>query len=203
MIDKTADARAGVLSEIKDRWSPRAFSDKPVSNEKLLNIFDAARWAASSRNEQPWRWMIARPGDSHYNAMFEVLDKWNKNWAKTAPVLAAAFVSKKFERNGKPNATAPHDLGLAMGNLSIQATYEGLHLHMMAGFDGEQLLAKFDIDDEKFDAVCMFAIGYQDFDRISELDEKYHESEKKKRSRKSLTDLISGSTFGEAPDWVK
>ncbi|MEP1890864.1 MAG: nitroreductase family protein, partial [Cyclobacteriaceae bacterium] len=124
-IDKSASTDKHLLPSITNRWSPRSFSDKPVSEETLQTLFEAARWAASSMNEQPWRFVYAHKGESEYEAIAKALYDGNK-WAEQAPVLIIAAAKQTFSRNGKTNGSALYDLGLAVGNLSIQATEEGL-----------------------------------------------------------------------------
>src|SRR5262245_62747639 len=119
---------------IAGRWSPYAFSDRPVSADDLRSLFEAARWAASSYNEQPWRYIVATKADlAEFERLLSCLVEGNQAWAKAAPVLAIGCTSLNFERNGKPNAAAVHDLGLASGNLCLEATARGLFVHQMIG----------------------------------------------------------------------
>src|SRR5438270_3416151 len=119
---------------IRNRWSPRAFSDKPVEPAVLASLFEAARWAASSYNEQPWTYFVAtREQPADFERLLSCLIEANQAWAKAAPVLALGVVRLTFARNGKENAVAVHDLGLASGNLSTEATARGLSVHQMAG----------------------------------------------------------------------
>lgn len=200
---KEASTRLKMLPEISKRWSPRAFSDIKIEEEKLLRSFEAARWAPSSRNEQPWRFIVAQKGDEHYDKLFDCLDEGNKKWAFTAPVLGACLAKKLFDYKDKPNAYHAHDLGLAMGNFLAQATSDGLYVHQMAGIEPEKILKNFNVDGEKYAPMTMFAMGYRDEHRIKELSEKDQESEYALRKRKKLSELISGARFGEAPDWLE
>lgn len=200
---KSALSDHPIIPEIANRWSPRAFNKKMVEQEKLLRLLEALRWGASSRNEQPWRMIIARQGEPHYDKLFEALDDGNKEWAFTAPVLGATLAARHFARNGRENNLHRHDLGLAMGGLLAQATHEGLHVHQMAGFDPEVVYRNFEVDKSAYDAVAMFVIGYQDEQRLDELPEKHREPELKPRTRKALKELVFGNTFGENPDWIK
>jgi len=203
MAEKKANTNYPIIDELSQRWSPRAFSNQAVEDEKLLRIFEAVRWAPSSRNEQPWRFLVARKGDEHYDQLFEGLNEFNQKWAWTAPVIGASLAKVKMAHKGKEIADRIHDVGLAMGSFLAQATHEGLHVHQMAGIHPDKILENFDIDGEEYEVVAMFVLGYQDFERLSELDEEYYESEKKPRERKPLAELISGNNFGKAPDWVK
>ncbi len=147
---------------IAKRWSPYAFSEQPVSNEDLLSLFEAARWAASSYNEQPWRFLVAtkeRPGE--FEAMLSCLVDGNQAWAQHAPVLALGVVSRRFERNGKPNPAAHHDLGLASASLTFEATRRGLSVHQMIGILPDRARELFEIP-AGFDPFTGLAIGYSD-----------------------------------------
>ncbi len=200
--EKKAQADFKLMPEIADRWSPRAFADKPVENKKLLRVLEAARWAPSSRNEQPWRFIIAQKGDAHYDRLFEGLDEGNRKWAWTAPVIAATLGKRKFDYKDRENHFHMHDLGLAMGNLLAQATHEGLYVHQMAGIIPENIISNFNINESEYGVSAMFVMGYQDEARLDELDEKYSQSERRTRQRKSLKEIVFGARFGESPDWL-
>ena len=116
---KHAPAVPGVEDLFLRRWSPRAFADKEVSTDDLKKIFEAARWAASSYNEQPWRFFLGRRGDATYQKIFDALVEFNQGWAKSAPVLILSVASNKFAQNGKPNQYSIHDTGTATGYLSL------------------------------------------------------------------------------------
>lgn len=156
---KHAPAVPGVEDIILSRWSPRAFADRSVSAEDLKKIFEASRWAASSYNEQPWRFLVGRKGDGTYNKIFDALVEFNQSWAKTAPVLILSVARSNFEKNGNPNYHALHDTGAATAYLALQATALGLHTHSMAGFDHEKMRNGLAIPaDYKLGAVT--ALGY-------------------------------------------
>jgi nitroreductase len=133
-----------------------------VENEKLLSLFEAARWSPSSRNEQPWRFVLGlkHRGDS-YGRLFESLTEANKSWAHQAPVLVAVVAKLTFERDGSYNRSALLDVGGAIANLTVQAVSVGLQVHQMAGFDRESVRKTCGIPDG-FDPVVMLAIGYAD-----------------------------------------
>src|SRR5262249_49427539 len=119
---------------IAARWSPYAFSNRPVSRQDLLSLFEAARWAASSYNEQPWTYIVATEDDAEgFATLLSCLVEGNQTWAKAAPVLALGCTSLTFTRNGKPNAAAEHDLGLASGSFALEAAARGLCVHQMIG----------------------------------------------------------------------
>jgi len=130
---------------IKNRWSPRSFDTRPVEEEKLMSVLEAARLAPSCFNEQPWRFLVAQKSTTP--ELFEEMGNWlmpaNQIWALKAPVFILAIAKKDFSANGKPNKHAFYDLGLAVGNLSAQATDLGLSLHQMAGFSAEKAELRF------------------------------------------------------------
>ena len=124
---KTASADSPIHEVLAERWSPYAFRDKPVSQDELRSLFEAARWAPSSYNEQPWRYVVATRDDrAQFERLLSCLVEGNQAWAKHVPVLALGIVSLKFAKNGKDNRAAVHDLGLAAGNLVVEATARGL-----------------------------------------------------------------------------
>src|SRR5205085_4257512 len=117
---------------IAQRWSPYAFSDRPVSGDDLRSLFEAARWAASSYNEQPWRYIVAtKANPQEFERLLSCLVEGNQVWAKAAPVLALGCTSLNFALNNKPNAAAVHDLGLGSATLTLEATARGLYVHQM------------------------------------------------------------------------
>lgn len=140
-----------------NRWSPRAFSPEPIDDETLMRIFEHARWAASSFNEQPWRFVIARSEEDRARFL-SFLAPANQEWAKTAPVLVLIVSKKNFSHNGKPNRVYQFDAGTASGYMSLGATLNGLYAHGMAGFDPEMSRAVFGIP-EDFEPIAAFAIG--------------------------------------------
>ncbi len=173
---------------LQKRWSPRSFSDKPIKHEYLLSLFEAARWAASAMNEQPWRFIYADKSDKDkYNKLFNCLVDANKLWAGTAPVLVISFIKTHFEKNNEKNKWAMHDLGLAIGNLTIQASSLGLYVHNMAGFSIEIVKKEFDIPDG-LEPITMIAIGYLGNPDL--LSEKLKEREIAIQQRKPLNELF-------------
>jgi nitroreductase len=156
---KHGPAETGVNELILKRWSPRSFADKPVSPADLVKIFTAAAWAASSSNEQPWRFLVGRKRDPTYEQIFSALVPGNQAWAGSAPVLILSAARKTFTHSGKPNGFALHDTGAASATLSLQATALGLHTHGMAGLDREKARAIFQIPDD-FEVGAAWALGY-------------------------------------------
>lgn len=200
---KKAETAHEILPVLAERWSPRAFSEKEVEVEKLLRIFEAARWAPSSSNEQPWRFLLARKGEEHYDRLMEGVNASNQKWAWTAPVLGFTVAQKKFARNGRENKHRRHDIGLAMGNILVQAMKEGLYVHQMAGIEPQRIMDNFRLDPNEHDVVTAFVIGYFDPSRLEDMDERYGESERAPRSRKKLEDIVFGNEFGKKASWIK
>lgn len=157
---KHAPVVEGVIPTIFKRWSPRSFSDKPVDKALLEKAFEAARWAASSYNEQPWRYIVGFKGDETYDKIYSTLIGFNQSWAKTAPVLIVGFASTKFAHNGTENRFALHDLGAASAYLTLQAAELGLYTHSMAGFDGAAAAKALNVP-EDFTPGAVIALGYQ------------------------------------------
>ena len=162
MIDgsdaRQAQAQNPVDELFLDRWSPRALSGEPVTDEELSTLFEAARWAPSSYNNQPWRILYARRDTEHWGVFFDLLVEGNRNWVKDAAVILL-FVSKEtFDFNGKPYPTHSFDTGAAWENLALQATMLGLVTHGMQGFDYERARAELNIP-EGFRVEAMAAVG--------------------------------------------
>jgi len=157
---KQAPAVEGVLPVFLSRWSPRSFSDREVTPSDLAKIFAAARWAASSFNEQPWRFLVGVRNSGTYNKIFSTLVGFNQGWAGKAPVLILGAASTKFTHNGSPNAHALYDLGAAASCLQLQATALGLSTHQMAGYDQAAARTALAIPDD-FLLGAVIALGYQ------------------------------------------
>ena len=136
MNDKLADTQYAIEESVRKRWSPLAFSDRLVQIEKLLSVLEAARWAASSYNQQTWSFIIATKENSvEFERLLSILAEGNQEWARNAPVLMLSVAKLHFERNGKENRHAFHDVGASSANLAIQAAAIDLYVHQMAGFD--------------------------------------------------------------------
>lgn len=172
------------------RWSPYAFDPKKtVDSATLHSLFEAARWAMSSYNAQPWRYIVGNRAtdESVWNQVHDVLVEGNKPWTTNAPVLALGLAVRDFEHNGQPNKAALHDLGAASASLTFEATSHGLVVHQMIGIDPDKARSVFGIDDS-MDAVTALAIGYAG--DASAVDEKYAKRDQKKRERKPLSEII-------------
>ena len=153
-----------VIDIIKDRFSPYEFSDKSIQQEDLNTLFEAAGKAASAFNEQPWRFIYAlRENEEAFKAIHECLVEGNKGWTANVPVLMITVVSNKFAKNGSENTVSKHDLGLAVGNLTVQAQAMGIYLHQMAGIIPQNAIDKLNIP-EGFEPVTAIALGYYEGD---------------------------------------
>ncbi len=184
---KRAHTDLPVHDLILSRWSPRSFGEKPVSAADLSTLFTAASWAASSYNEQPWRFLVGRKGDETYRKIFDSLAPMNQAWAKSAPVLYASFGKKTFSHNGAPDAYGLHDAGAASATLALQATALGLHVHGMGGFDRDTLRAFFGVPSD-FDPGAVWALGYAgDPENVPD---NFKQSEKDPRKRKPLEEIV-------------
>lgn len=190
---KKAKTEYDIHDLIKNRWSPRAFADKAVEKDQLLKLFDAARWAASSFNEQPWRFIVGIKGEESYLKVRETLVEFNRDWSATAPVLLLAIGKKTFSKNGKPNKHSFYDTGQAMANFALQATADGLHIHQMAGFSAHKAIELFNIPDD-FEPIAACALGYKG--DPDQLDEKNKKSELSERSRKPLEEIVFEEEWG-------
>lgn len=193
--EKLADTLPAVHELIRARWSPRAFSSREVSTGDLKTILEAARWAASSYNEQPWRFLVARKSDpAAYQKFLNLLVPANQAWAKTAPVLLIMVAKRTFSHTGSPNLYAVHDTGQALANLFLQATALGLHAHGMAGYDRERARKELGIPDD-YDFGAAVALGY--LGSPDDLPEQHRKSELAKRTRKPLNEIVFGANWGE------
>ncbi|MFQ5747581.1 MAG: nitroreductase family protein [Gemmatimonadota bacterium] len=145
---------------IAARWSPYAFDGRLVSGGDLASLFEAARWAASSYNEQPWRYILATRDDVEgFQRMLSCLVEGNREWARNAAAVALGVVSLRFARNDKPNRAAHHDLGLASAGLTLEATARGLHVHQMVGILPDRAREVYGIP-EGFEPLTALAVGY-------------------------------------------
>jgi nitroreductase len=179
---------------IRNRWSPRSFSDKPVEPAVLASLFEAARWAASSYNDQPWAYLVATKDDpENFRKMLEVLVEFNAKWAKNAPVLAISIARRNFGHNGTPNPVAVHDVGAANAQLTAEATSRGLLVHQMAGFSHDKARKTFGIPDG-WDPVSAIAIGYPGDPQT--LPEDFRKSESAPRTRKPIREFVMSGSWG-------
>jgi nitroreductase len=192
---KEADTRYPIHDVLAQRWSPYAFADRPVSDADLQSIFEAARWAASSYNEQPWRWIVAtKANPAEYARVLSCLVESNQAWAKHVPVLGLGVASLNFERNGKENPAAIHDLGIAAANIMHEATVRGLRAHFMIGILPERVRELYGVPDG-FMPLTGFAMGYPG--DIETLPEALRQRDEAKRTRKPLAETVFTGAWGK------
>lgn len=192
---KNAATDHPILKILAERWSPYGFEDRPVSEADLRSLFEAARWAASSYNEQPWNYLVATTANPpEFARLLSCLVEANQAWAKTAPVLVLSVVSLQFAKNKQDNRAAVHDLGLAAGNLVMEATARGLSVHQMIGILPDKAREVYHIP-EHFEAWTAMAIGYAaDPARMSEA---LKERDLTPRQRKRLSKFVFTGQWGQ------
>jgi len=199
-MQKPAPSDFPVHELIRERWSPRAFADKPVSPEILRSLFEAARWAPSSNNEQPWAYIVATKDDTaSFEKVLATLVEFNASWAKNAPVLAIAVAKLAFSKNRAPNRTAQYDTGAASALLSVEATAHGLAVHQMGGFDPEKARQTFAIPAE-WQAVAALAIGYPG--NPETLPQSLKDRELAPRTRKPISEFVMTGSWGHTAPFV-
>lgn len=192
-----------VLDAIANRWSPYRFEPRELEDEKLRLCLEAARWAASSFNDQPWSWLIARRQDREsFERMISCLMEGNRPWAQNAGVLMLSACRTSFEHNGKPNRMALHDLGQAAAHMALQATALGLQVHQMAGVNRSVVRQQFQIP-EGFEPQTAIAIGYPDRSQpVNQQDREWSERESGSRRRKDLSEFSFAGTWGSPADFL-
>jgi nitroreductase len=185
---------------VRNRWSPRAFADKPVAPEILRCLFEAARWAPSSSNEQPWAYLVATKDDpANFAKMLSVLVEFNAGWAKHAALIALSVAHLKALKGDAPNHLALHDVGSASAQLTFEAVSHGLLVHQMAGFDAAKARQVFGIPHD-WAPVAAMAIGYPGDPQS--LPEKLREREVAPRIRKPLTEFVMTGGWGHTASFV-
>jgi nitroreductase len=199
-MHKPAPSDFPVHQLILDRWSPRAFSDKPVPPDVLGSLFEAARWAPSSSNEQPWAYIVATRDDhENFARMLSVLVEFNAGWARNALVLALAVAELTFAKNNAPNRNAQYDTGAATALLSVEATARGLSVHQMAGFDPARAREVFAIP-SNWEAIAAIAIGYPG--DPNSLPQPLKDRELAPRTRKPLSEFVMSGHWGHTASFV-
>lgn len=181
-----------IATLLLDRWSPRAMSGEPIETSELLRLFEAARWAPSSFNAQPWRALYARRDTEHWALFLGLLVDANREWAERAAVLVVFISRKNFEHNGKPSITHRYDCGAAWQNFALQGFHQGLVIHGMQGFDYDRARAELRIPDD-FQVEAMAAVG-QPGDPET-LPEKLRPKESP-NDRRKVTETICEGPFG-------
>jgi nitroreductase len=189
-----------VQNVVAARWSPYAFADRRVSKEDLQSLFEAARWAPSSYNEQPWTYIVATKDEAaEFARLLSCLVEGNQAWAKLAPVLAVGCTSLNFTRNEQPNAAALHDLGLASGNLVLEAAARGLAVHQMIGILPDRVRELYQVP-AGVQPLTGLAIGYAG--DTAALPENIRARDAARRPRKALSTFVFGGKWGTAAPLV-
>ncbi len=193
-MEKPADVQYPIHDLIKRRWSPRAFSDRSIKPETLQSLLEAARWAPSSNNEQPWSFIVAAKDDpDEFGRLLSCLVEGNSLWAQHAPVLMVSVARLSFEDDGQPNRHAFHDVGQAVANLIVQATALGLMVHQMAGFHPDKVRELYSVPKE-FEPVAAMALGYPGDPQS--LSDKLKKRELAPRERKPITEFVFTGRWG-------
>ncbi len=195
MTEKKASTDYPIHELLAERWSPYGFEDRAVAQADLRSLFEAARWAASSYNEQPWSYLVAtRENPVEFARLLSCLVEGNQAWAKSATVLALGVVSLRFSRNNKENRAAVHDLGLAAGNLLVEATARGLCVHQMIGILPANAREVYQIP-EHSEAWTAIAIGYKG--DPAKLPDALKERDLAPRQRKPLSQFVFSGKWGD------
>jgi nitroreductase len=186
---------------ITKRWSPYSFASRSVPNEDLCSLFEAARWAPSSYNEQPWNYIVAKKENpEEFQRLLSCLVEGNQGWAKAAPVLALGIAKLRFARDNQPNRAAIHDLGLAAGNLVVEATARGLSVHQMIGILPDKAREIYAIP-EGYEPLTGIAIGYAGDPKA--LPEGLRDRDLTRRPRKPLKEFVFSQTWGNVSEIIK
>jgi len=183
---------------IASRWSPRAYDSRPLEMEKLQRIFEAARWAASSNNLQPWYFLLGFKGDDVYQKIFGTLVEFNQLWVVNAPVLAVA-IAKTTNARGDQNKSYAYDLGQAVATLSLQAMAEGVYAHQMGGLDASAAELALDIPAD-YKVLVAFTLGYPGDAEILPLN--LQKLEMSPRTRRSVGESVFTGSFGHKADFL-
>ena len=195
-----AETDVPIHENLTKRWSPYAMAGGPVDPAELAALFEAARWTPSSMNEQPWAFFVALQGTEAFERAVECLVEGNQPWARQVPVLVFAAYKKAFDRNGKPNVTAPYDLGAAAANLTFEATARGLYVHQMGGVLPEKIRETFEVPETH---VPLTAIAIGRLGEGDEIPESVLARDDKRRGRRSTTEFVFGGPWGSPAPWTE
>ena len=190
-INNTRKAGYPIDPIFLNRWSPRAMSAESLTDDELMPLFEAARWAPSSFNAQQRRFLYAKRATQNWDVFFDLLSEGNKVWAKNAAVLVVVISRKNFEHNEKPSRTNMYDTGAAWENLALQGSLKGLVVHGMQGFDYEKARTALNIPDH-YEVCAMIAIGKKG--RKEELPENLQKREEP-NSRRPLEEIVREGVF--------
>ena len=191
-MQASSEFESDVLDLIKSRRSRRAFSERAIEPEKIKSLFEAARWAPSSLNEQPWIYIYATKGQELWERIFNSLNEGNRIWAKDAQLLIVSFCKKNFSRNGAPNGAAKYDVGAANAFLSLQATHLGLNTHQMGGFDHQLLRKNLNVPGD-FEEGVIIAVGYSG--EVEQLPSHLQQRETSPRMRNIQDEFVMNRSF--------
>jgi len=183
---KPAVTKNNVQQLLRKRWSARSFSDRPIATEMLAQLFEAASWAPSSMNEQPWRYAYALKGSESYEALLHCLQPGNAHWAKNAAVLIMSTADTRFQAFPDSNRHALHDTGAANALLLLEAAANEIYGHEIGGYKREETRALLDLP-EFMEDVCFIVLGY--LDDAEKLDEPFRSRELSPRSRKDVAEF--------------
>jgi nitroreductase len=192
-MKKLATNEFPILDVLKERWSPRAYADRPIDPDKVWSLLEAARWSPSGGNEQPWSFIVAFRGDAGFDKIVAALSGNNQKWAPQAPVLIVS-IAKLTRSSGAPNRHAYYDVGQAVAHLTVQAGAMGLHTHQIGGFDVEQIRQAFGIPDG-YDPVTITAVG--EFGDLDQLPDDLRQRESGERVRKPFEEIVFSERFGQ------
>ncbi|MBC7451077.1 MAG: nitroreductase family protein [Cytophagales bacterium] len=186
---KEAVTERPVHSLILKRWSARSFNSKEITEEELNTILEAASWAPSAMNEQPWRYVAAlKQHEAGFKAILECLVPGNALWAKAAAALLVCYTKRTYTQNDHINVSADHDTGMANQNLLLQALSMNIYGHIMGGFDKEKTREAFQLG-EDFDPLCVIALGY--LGEADQLEEPFKGRETTPRVRKAMNEFVT------------
>ena len=195
-MQKPASTDAPVNDLIRHRWSPRSFEARPVEPEKLRSLFEAARWAASTTNSQPWYYIVATHDDAEdFARVLQCFNENNQAWAKHAPVIGLSVASMNFASSGKPNRFALHDLGAASATLALEAVSLGLQIHQMGGIFPDKGREVFGVP-EGYEVAAGIALGYPGEPHA--LPDNLREREVQPRQRKAVAEFVFSGQWGKS-----
>ena len=194
-MEKPAAADHPIHDLMRRRWSPRAFAPRPLPRAQILTLLEAARWAASSFNQQPWHFLVAtREEEERFAQLLDCLVPGNQEWARDASLLIITVTKRTFDHNGHPNSCAVHDIGLTACQLVLQATALGLATHQMAGIEPDKIRARYGVP-AGFDPVTGIAVGYPgDPDSLSD---NLREMELEERTRRPFDEFVFADRWGQ------
>lgn len=186
---KIAHTKYPVLDIIRNRWSARSFSNQEITPETMETLIEAASWAFSANNEQPWRYAVAYKNTPEFEKLFSLLMGGNQPWCKNAAALVLSLGKKNYSSNNQPNSAMMHDVGSANMLLTLQANSMGIYTHVLGGYHADKVGDVFNLPEE-LTPVYVIALGY--LDDHEKLDEPFRTREITPRSRKPLTEIMVG-----------